>query len=151
MLELKIYTVKICSFTSLVRKKVFHMLARQKTREWRRSGQGWKDINFLGGSIFSQTWLSRVLLNQITNFTKSCFCLCYGDFTKRTEWISDDMEQSECQTFSSCSRWCTYACNLSKILSATDNPRKFKNFLKVVNLLWFLLLNNQNFPQRIYQ
>ena len=30
---------QICRFTSLVKKKVFYMLARQKTREYRRSGQ----------------------------------------------------------------------------------------------------------------
>ena len=53
MLKLKIYTIKIYRFTSLV-KKVFYMLAPQETRGQRPSSQGWKGVNFLGGLIFSQ-------------------------------------------------------------------------------------------------
>ena len=95
MLEMKVYTAKICRFT------------RQVIREERPPGQGWKTINFLGGPIFSQTWLLMIFFNQITNFTKSCFCLSLCRFYKNNWmnfWWCGTVGMS-CK--SSGSRWCS--------------------------------------------
>ena len=95
MLKLKIYTIKIYRFTSLV-KKVFYMLAPQETRGQRPSSQGWKGVNFLGGLIFSQriffVWVMAILQKELTEFLMTC---SRGKFTA-VFWNKDLHELFEC-------------------------------------------------------